>query len=202
MSKQIESLDTEKLNANLARQLSPLSRRDLFSRAFLFGATAAVGAGVAACSPKVVRPEGTEHMSDGEIALFQKLIVVFLPLQGTKYTPVEKVPMMRNIDKIFKTLHPNVRKDLGMGLKLFQYGSIFIGMNFTAFHNLSDQAATEYCEKWLRGGNVQRAIFGALKQFTLNSYWSDSVTWGPIDYDGPLTKKNGIPSLGNAPLPT
>ncbi len=34
------------------------------------------------------------------------------------------------------------------------------------------------------------------------SYWANPASWEPLGYDGPMTKRLGLKSLGNAPLPT
>ena len=128
-------------------------------------------------------------------------MAVLLPVSEFGLTPVKDVPVLENIDRLVGRLDPRVRKDFGTGLQLFEYGALVIGWNFARFTNLAPAAAEAYCARWQSGGEIQRGLFGALKQIVCMSYWREAATWPPIHYDGPVTKRYGLPRLGNAPLP-
>jgi hypothetical protein len=189
------------MSDDLAKKLVPFTRRR-----FLIGAIGlgVVGAGAAiALRPKVglTIPAGIVHLTAFECALFTQLIPLFLPTDGTALFPPKDVPILKNIDEIFGTLHPQLRDDLGKGLQLFDYGAVVVGFNWTRFINLEPDAARTYCEKWQSGGAVQRAIFSALRQFLYVSYWRDPRTWKAVEYDGPVSARNNLPRLGVTPLP-
>ncbi|WP_277987746.1 hypothetical protein [Marinobacterium iners] len=40
-----------------------------------------------------------------------------------------------------------------------------------------------------------------LKKLTTLSYWAIPDTWQPLGYDGPVSDKWNLPSLGNTPEP-
>jgi hypothetical protein len=183
----------------LLAPLGAMTRRKWLKNVLVL--TAASGAVYCAPSKQPVLPTDLTSLTPGEFSLFQKVIAIFLPVEKAGLLPAGQVPLMRNIDRLFKNIHPKVRGDLGIGLKLFQYGSIFLGWHFTSFDKLSDADAIAYCNKWQNGNMIQRGVFGALKQIVFMSYWREPATWGPIGYEGPVSRKNGYVSLGNAPLP-
>ena len=41
-----------------------------------------------------------------------------------------------------------------------------------------------------------------IKKLTVLAYWAIPNTWGPLGYDGPVSEKWGVSSLGNTPEPT
>lgn len=183
----------------LLAPLGAMTRRKWLKSALAL--TAATGAVYCSPAKKLEIPADIVSLSPGEFSLFQKVVAVFLPVAQWKMIAPEQTPLMRNIDKLFQHIPPKTRGDLGIGLKLFQYGPIVMGWHFTSFDHLSLQDAAVYCAKWQNGNLVQRGVFGALKQIVYMSYWREPVTWGPIGYDGPVSKRNGFEKLGNAPLP-
>lgn len=182
---------------SLAAQLAPLSRR-----AFVTGAASAAALAMAACSPAI--PPSTEyrHLAGDEHRLFVKLLPVFLPVEGTGLVPPLAVPTLANIDAMFGRFPAKLRGDLGLGLKLFDWGAFVVGWHFKRFVSLDAGAARAYCARWESGNTVQRGVFGALKQIIYVSYWREPATWPPIGYEGPVTARYGLPRLGNAPLPS
>ncbi len=188
-------------SSSLGRTLSPLSRRRWLVGALALGSAAAAGIYSLAPRRSVPVPSGIVHLSEEEYTFWTRVVEVFLPTAGSGLTPVEQVPVMQNIDEIMGALDPVVKKQLGMGIQLFAYGSIAVGWHGTRFVNLSDEDARDYCDRWLNGNAVQRAIFAAMKQFVYVSYWRDPSTWEPVHYDGPLTRKFNIPRLGNTRSP-
>ena len=185
---------------SLVAPLGAMTRRKWLKSALVL--TAATGAVYCSPAKKIELPADITNLSQSEFSLFQKVIEVFLPVDQWKMIPTGQTSLLRNIDNLFRHIPAKTRGDLGIGLKLFNYGPIVMGWHFTSFANLSLQDAAAYCEKWQNGNLVQRGVFGALKQIVYMSYWREPVTWGPIGYDGPVSKRNGYARLGNAPLPT
>lgn len=185
------------LDTTLAVSLAPLSRR-----AFLSGAAAGAALGLAACTRSAPAPAGAKHLTGDEHALFTRLLPVFLPTAGTHLVAPTAVPTMANIDGFFGRFPAKLRNDLGIALKLFDYGALVIGWHFKRFVSLDTAAAEQYCIRWESGNTVQRGVFGALKQIIYVSYWREPATWPPIGYEGPVSARYGLPRLGNAPLPT
>jgi hypothetical protein len=74
------------------------------------------------------------------------------------------------------------------------------GKRFTA---LDDATATAFMDAWGDSKEVpHRALASGLKKLVQLSYWANPASWAPLEYDGPISQRNGLKSLGNAPLPT
>ena len=67
--------------------------------------------------------------------------------------------------------------------------------------DLEQADAIRFFDNWSKGNTIQRTLSSVVKQFVYVSYWRDPATWGPIRFDGPVSDRWGIPSLGNTPLP-
>lgn len=188
-----------------AAPLAALSRRK-FLRATLWGAAgaAAVLAGGFVWlrrSPldKLPAPAHLQHLSASEYHLFQRAIVVLLPTEGTTLTPADQVPIIDNIDHLLGLLEPSIRKDLGVGLSLLDNAAVLsYGRRFVDLE-LAD--AIRFCDDWSEGNTIQRTLSSVLKKFVYMSYWREPATWAPIQFDGPVSDRWGIPSLGNTALP-
>lgn len=185
------------LTGSLAAGLAPLSRR-----AFLTAAASGAVLGLAACTPAAPAPSGFKHLSGDEHTLFVKLLPIFLPTESTGLVAPTEVPTLANIDGFFGRFPAELRRNLGLGLKLFDWGALVVGWHFKRFVALDAAAAVAYCARWESGNTVQRGVFGALKQIIYVSYWREPATWPAIGYEGPVTARYGLPRLGNAPLPT
>lgn len=195
----IERPSKQALARQVEQDLGGLSRRTLVKGVLLLTAGAAT-LGVAGCSRKTSAP-GLKVLTASEEPVFARLIQVLLPTSGTALAPVEKVPVVSNIDHLFQMLDPKVRSDLGSAVTLFEYGSLVMGGHFTRFPNLDDGAAVAYIDQWQNGGSIQRGIVTTLKKLVYASYWRDESTWPAVEFDGPVSVRWGLPSLGNAPLP-
>lgn len=188
-----------------AAPLAGLSRRK-FLRATLWGAAGAaavLGGGFAWLrrSPldKVPAPEHLKNLTASEYHLFQRAIVVLLPTEGTKLTPADQVPVIDNIDHLLGLLSPAIRKDISAGLGLLDNAAVLsYGQRFVDLE-LAD--AIRFCDDWSVGNTIQRTLSSVLKKFVYMSYWSEPVTWAPLQFDGPVSDRWGIPSLGNTALP-
>ena len=146
-------------------------------------------------------PEHIRHLSATEYHLFHRAIEVLLPVAGSALTPLAQVPVMENIDHTMGLVDPHVRKDLAMGLSLFDNAAVVVGMHGKRFVDLDDDAAVAYFDNWSRGGMIQKALATVVKKFVYISYWREPVTWPPVAFEGPVSDKWGIAYLGNAPLP-
>lgn len=201
-------MTTTKQQADAAvAPLAALSRRKLLKMALWGSAGVAVVAGGSFAllrrSPLDAEPAPAhlKHLSASEYHLFRRAIEVLLPVEGTPLTPVEQVPVIDNIDHLMGLLDPAIRQELGAGLALFDNAAVFAGLHGRRFVDLDDEAATRYFDRWSEGNTIQRTLSSVVKKFVYVSYWRDPATWGPIRFDGAVSDRWGIPSLGNAPLP-
>lgn len=186
--------------------LAPLSRRRFLKTGLLVtaGATAALAGGFALLrrSPRdqVAVPAGLKHMEPAHYHLFARLAEVLVPTTGTALFPADKVPVVANVDAILGALEPAVRQQLAVGLSLFDNAAV-LG-KWKRFVDLTDDEALAYVSDWVNSDVMpKRAIGFVLSKLTHTGYWMDERTWPAIDFDGAVTKKWGIPSRGNQPLP-
>lgn len=136
-----------------------------------------------------------------EAAVFQRLLDVTLPLDGTPLLPLSQVPVLATLDAaLLGTMAPQVLAGLKGGIGYWNDGPrAAFGRPFT---ELDDAAATRFCDQWAQGTEVpQRALSMGLKKLVALAYFANPPTWAPLGYDGPYTAPRHIPSLGNAPLP-
>lgn len=186
--------------------LAPLSRRRFLKLGLwtAAGVTAVAAGGFALLrrSPRdgLAMPEGLAWMEPSHYQLFSRLAEVLLPTAGTALFPVEKVPVVAHVNAILGSLEPDVRKQLGMGLSLFDNAAV-VG-HWRRFVDLSDADALAYVTEWVNSDAMpKRAIGFVVTKLTHTGYWMDSHTWPAVEFDGAVTKKWGIPSRGNQPLP-
>jgi hypothetical protein len=190
----------------VAAAIAPLSRRR-FLRVVLWttaGVTALAAGGFAILrrSPRdgLEAPANLSHLDASRYQLFVRLAEILLPVTGTALLPVEKVPVVANVDAILGALHPDVRKQLFMGLSLFDNAAV--AGHWKRFVDLSDADALAYVSDWLNSDVMpKRAIGFVVTKLTHTGYWMDERTWPAIEFDGAVTKKWGIPSRGNQPAP-
>lgn len=153
-----------------------------------------------ACTPEAPLADG-EVLNAGQQAVLKKMIRVFLPTEGSPLPSPEEIRLQENINAFLGTLPSGVVDELKIGLALFNYGSILIGLHFSRFVNLSDADALKYAQSWESGAVPLKKIIGEFKLMIFAFYWQDARTWPPLDYRGPVTKARGIELYGNAPLP-
>lgn len=190
-----------------AEPVSRLGRRP-FLKAVLWGGAGLVA--IAGGTFAVLRrspvddepvPDWVKNLTAGEYHLFNHLIPILIPTAGSTLTPVDKVPVLRNIDHMFGMIVPHVRKDLNKGLVLFDNAAVISGWHGKRVVDLKPEEAAAYFDAWSRGNSIQRALESTVKKFVYSSYWREPVTWQPVEFDGPVSDKWGIAYLGNAPLP-
>lgn len=195
-----KSLQNQAFSARLAEDLAALSRR-AFLKAGLVTAIGTSTLLTMGCSSEAPLDPGLKVLTPSQQALFARLVDVLLPTQGTAMADTRSVPVLANVDHLLAGLEPKVREDLGAAMMLFEYGSLVLGGHFSRFTRLDDADAIAYIEDWQHGNTIQRGVAATLKRLVYASYWRDEKTWAPVDYDGPVTVRWGLPSLGNAPLP-
>lgn len=194
------SSNNQMLSDEIASSLAPLNRRS-FLKAGLGMAISSTSLLTLGCSSEAPVDIALKSLSPAQQQLFQRLIEVLLPVGKTGLTSAESVPVLANIDKLFAGLDSKVRGDLEGATVLFEYGSVLLGGHFSRFTRLNDADAVSYIDDWQNGNSIQRGVITTLKKLVYASYWRDDKTWAPVGFDGPVTVRWGIPSLGNSPLP-
>jgi hypothetical protein len=192
------------LERSLRADLAPLSRRRFLRWGLGVAAVAVGGFALLRRSPldKTPLPAGVTHASLPEYLLISRVASIMLPTAGTALVDPRQIPVVANIDHIFAELEPAVRKQLAAGLALFDNMAVLSGGHGGRFVDLPDAAAQRYLNDWISSPHMpQRAIAAALTRLANTGYWSDPNTWPPVAYEGPVSRKWGIPSQGNAPLP-
>lgn len=147
------------------------------------------------------RPDHLGNMSQQEFLLFRRVIPVLLPMAGTRLTSLEEIPVLDNINHTLGLVPAAVRPDLAMGLSLFDNAAVVAGWHGKRLVDLEDEAIVRYFDDWSRGNTIQRALATVVKKLVYISYWRDPASWPPVEFDGPVSEKWGVPDLGNAPLP-
>lgn len=190
-----------------AAPVASLSRRRFLRTTLIAGAgvAALAGAGFAWLRRSSVDGlpvgEGIRHLTAAEYYLFQRVTAVLLPVQGTPLTPLSQVPVVQHIDHMIGLLPGHLRKQVGMGLTLFDNAAVVSGWHGRRFVDLETADAVQYFDDWSHGNTVQKALATLVKRFVYVAYWRDPATWGPVEFDGPVSEKWGLAYLGNAPLP-
>jgi hypothetical protein len=186
--------------------LLPLSRRGFLRTGLSLSAgVAAVAVGGVAWLRRSPRdnlplPAGISWMSAAQYQVFSRLAPLLLPTAGTALRPFADVPMMAHVDALLGDVAEQARKDLCLGIDLFDNAAV--AGHWSRFVDLPDDEALAYLHDWLSSSLMpKRAIAFALTKLTQVAYWMDEGTWAPVEYDGPVTRRLGIPALGNHPLP-
>lgn len=188
--------------------MKPVTRRRFFGRLLWVGAgsTAIVAGGFAWLrrSPhdSIALPAGIIYMKAAHYQLFEKLITVMLPVAGTSLFPPSQLPISAKVDSLLAGIRPEVREQLLMGLSLFDNLAVLGGGHMGRFVDLPDEDARAYLTRWMNSSLFPlRAIASAAARLVKSAYWSFPVTWTAIGFGGPVSRRQGIPMLGNAPLP-
>ena len=179
-----------------------LKRRSFLKTGLLVSAGLSNALALGGCSSEhgTVTP-GFEYLSQNNIQTLRAAIAVLLPTENSSLKNPDEVPVLQNINAMLAGMDESVRGDIQVLFDFFEYGSVLSGQ-FTRFSKLSAEDAVVYIEDW-QGSSVflQRAIMGAIKKFVYASYWREEATWAAVEFDGAVSKKWGVASLGNAPLP-
>jgi hypothetical protein len=184
--------------------LDGLTRRDVLKLSVAAGAVGAAASLLPACKPVVDKsgyPYPLETVSDLEFAVLTKAADVVLPPPGMGLPDHHDLPIVRNVDHQLSVWPAPIRKQIGDGLTLFEYGAILIGWHLKPFTRLDPDRARDYLVHWRTGHRVQKALYGVITRLLLGAYWQEEATWAPVGYGGPVYLRVRIRSLGNAPLP-
>lgn len=173
-----------------------LQRRDFLkfaSAAMAF--TGASGAGLA-------RATTLNSINPAEANVFHRVAQVTLPVDGSILTPWKADVLLQTLDAaLLGTMAPHILDGLKGGIAYFNDGPK--SMYGKTFVELDAAQATRFLDDWGNAPEVpHRALATGLKKLVQLSYWANPETWPPLGYDGPISKRNGLVSLGNAPLPS
>ncbi|MGB8330450.1 MAG: hypothetical protein WCE62_10010 [Polyangiales bacterium] len=177
---------------------SKLYRRTFTKLSLLSGAGIIV---LPACGNASTVPVGSVTLTRDERELLERFAEAFLPTEGTALKPRSAVPITENIEHAFSLMDAPVLEQVRIGLGLFNYGSILIGLHFARFVHLSVEERLGYIRRWEQGIEMQRGVVGVLKKLICLGYWQDIEAGRAIGYQGPVSVAGGVPSLGNAPMP-
>jgi hypothetical protein len=184
------------------RAIARLNRRHFLRFSVLACAAAAIGGTpVLGRVARAAPPAGIAHIDEAQAAVFERLIAVALPTQGTRLLPTDKVPVMATLDAaLLATMEPHILTGLKEGIAYFEQGPVAqYGKPFT---RLDDAEAAAFCEAWANSSQQpQRALAMGLKKLVGLAYWANPPTWDPLGYDGPVSVRWGLTPRGNQPLP-
>jgi len=192
----------------LTEDLQPLTRRSILKLGALVTGTAllAVSGGLAWFGSSRIElpglPASITTMTQEQYHLFYALLKVLFPVDGSDLPEPEELGVIEDIDRMIALLPKHIQSDLSLATTLFNKGAVIVGFNLKPFTDLNQAEAEAYFSSWHRGTAIQRGIATALKKLAYVSYWRNSRTWEAIDYDGPVTKRYSIPSLGISPAPS
>ncbi|RLT97993.1 hypothetical protein [Ketobacter sp.] len=198
-----QTIVSKELQNELESALAPINRRRFMSLGAHSALVLGLGTLVSACSrhPAGELPAG-DVLTASQVAFFTHFSRILLPTDGTSMTPLEQVPVVANLDHLFAMMDEKVRSDLGMVIDVFEHAPLVTGWHFSRFSRLSPTDAVAYIDAWQSGHPMQQGIVTILKKLVYASYWREESTWAPLGFDGPVSEKWGLPSLGEAPLPT
>lgn len=193
------------MEADIALAVSPIKRRAFLRNAISLGAGLAVF-GVSGCDSEAASAGGEgslglSFLRSTDIPLIEKLIEALLPADDGLLAPADSESVLKNMDAFVGAMSAELRSDVNLLFSIFNMSSVLLSGRFSKFQNLRKHDAVRYLERWQDGVMAQRAIVTALKKFIYLSYWRQENTWPAIGYDGPVSTKWKLPSLGNAPTP-
>lgn len=194
------------LPAPLRQAIAAIDR--MGRRDFLKGTACAIGGGAfiglvgtGGAQAKATMPEGLRFMVPAGYAVFHRLMEVSLPVAGTTLAPLSEIPVMQTLDAaLLGSMSAAERDGLALGLDMFENGpNAVYGKPFT---QLSTQEAEQFCDQWASSDDAgQRGLVTALKKLVALSYWANPPSWAALGYDGPVSEKWKLKSIGNAPMP-
>lgn len=197
--------DPARTAADVSAALAPLGRRRFLKVALWSSAgvlaLAAGGFSLLRRSPhdSDAVPADLKHLTPSQYRLFQRLAEVLLPASGAQVAASE-IPVARNVDAILGALEPAIREQVGLGLGLLDNAAVL--RHGRRLIDLEPALACRYVDDWVNSSTMaQRAIGLIASKLTHTGYWMDARTWPAVEFDGPVSKKWGIPSRGNQPLP-
>jgi hypothetical protein len=173
-----------------------LSRRQFIAAAAALGAS---GGSLAATADDAA--PAMKFVGDTEARVFQRLLAAMLPTAGSPLIPAAQVPVLPTLDAaLLGTMEPHILAGLKGGIGYFNDGPR--AQYQRPFVELNDDEAARFCDAWGNGSEApQRALASGLKKLVALAYFANPPTWAPLEYDGPMSRRLKLKSLGNAPLP-
>ena len=173
-----------------------LQRRDFLKFASAAVALSGMGGSGAAWAATL------KSINPMEANIFHRVAQVTLPVEGSILAPWKPDVLLHTLDAaLLGTMAPHILAGLKGGVAYFNDGPK--AMHGKTFVELDNAQATRFLDDWGNAPEVpHRALAAGLKKLVQLSYWANPETWPPLGYDGPITQRNGLVSLGNAPLPT
>lgn len=175
-----------------------ISRRSFIKTASIVAAAVSI---LPSLNAFAVELSNGARLTDLERSVFDKLLRISLPTGGSSLIDPATLPVLQTLEgALLAGMESHIRQGLRGGMSYFNDGAI---KEFGAtFVNLSDADATRFCDRWADSNNPpERALAMGLKKLTVLAYWAIPNTWVPLGYDGPVSDKWKLPSLGNAPEP-
>ncbi|MFM2347186.1 MAG: hypothetical protein RL654_1939 [Pseudomonadota bacterium] len=177
--------------------MTRLSRRDVMR------ALAALGSAplLAPASARAALPAGLVHLDAAQAAVMLRLAQVTLPVEGSRLAPWQPEVLLQTLDAaLLGPMDARVRAGLRGGIEAFEAAPrATLGRPFTA---LDDAQACAFCDAWGASTEpMQRGLVTGLKKLVQLSYWAHPSSWPAVGYDGPISERLGLKSLGNAPMP-
>lgn len=176
-----------------------LGRRDFMKAAAGFCGLALCGLPTATASAAM--PNGIRFMGPAEYKVFHRLMLVSLPVDGTGLAPLADIPVMQTLDAaLLSGMKPHELAGLKAGVALFEDGPK--ARHGKPFSQLPDKDAAAFCDAWADDADpLKRGLVTALKKLVALSYWANPPTWAALGYDGPVSDRWELKSIGNAPMP-
>lgn len=146
-------------------------------------------------------PAGLRHIGSAEYKVFHRLMLASLPVEGTALAQLAEIPVMQTLDAaLLGGMSPDQLAGLKEGVALFEDGPK--QTHGKPFSDLSDKDAAAFCDSWADDPDpLRRGLVTALKKLVALSYWANPPTWAALGYDGPVSDRWGLKSIGNAPMP-
>lgn len=175
-----------------------MDRRSFMKALAAAGGLAAIGLGGPVLA---AAPQGFKFMGPAEAAVFRRLMEVSLPVAGTPLAQLADIPVLATLDAaLLGAMEPHVLKGLKAGVKMFEEGPV--KTHGKPFSRLGDKEAQAFCDAWANSADMdRRGLVTGLKKLVALSYWANPPTWAALGYDGPVSAKWGLKSIGNAPMP-
>lgn len=97
--------------------------------------TGASALALPACSHDAPNPGDAVVLTTEERERLQRFAEAYVPTAGTSLKPLSEVPVVDNIGHAFSLMDADVLEQVRIGLKLFDYGSVVIGLHLAQDHD-------------------------------------------------------------------
>ena len=107
-------------------------------------------------------------------------------------SPVPNAPTLgqtraiETIDRFVSKLPPDLRSQLGLALRLINYGAPLFRLRPGTFLGMSGEQQDTYLRGWAHSRIAKRRIaFRAVRNLAVLGYYSHESTWSMIGYEAP-----------------